>query len=298
MKNLPLHVKIIFGLIAGIIWAFVSSHMGWNQFTIDWIDPFGKIFIRLLKFIAVPLVLFSIIAGVAGLSDISKLGRLGAKTLGIYLITTVIAVGIGLLLVNLVKPGTFTSENQRIKNRIIYEQWVQSTPDVPQPKDGRHFLTDAEYKDIVQEVISDSLAYEENAAVQEKLETAKQAKDKGPLSFLVEIVPENIILAISDNGLMLQVIFFAIFFGLTLAMIPGDTAKPVIDFINGLNEAFLKMVDLIMQIAPFFVFALLAGVIAKMANTPSEVIEIFKSLGTYSITLVVGLAFMVFVLFW
>lgn len=300
MKNLPLHIKIIIGLVAGIIWAFISSYLGWNEFTIDWIDPLGQIFIKLLKFIAVPLVLFSIIGGVSSLSDMSKLGRLGAKTLGMYLLTTVIAVGIGLVLVNLIKPGTFTDEAQRVKNRISYEKWVQDTPGVPQPKDGRHFLTDPQYRPLVEEVTSAKELEnidEKSAGVEDKMVAAEKTKETSPLQFLVDIVPDNIVGAISDNGAMLQVIFFAIFFGITLALLPGEKAKPVIDFVNSVNEAFLKMVDLIMKIAPYFVFALLAGVIAKMADTPREVFEIFKGLGSYSVTLVIGLFFMVFVFY-
>ena len=96
MKNLPLHIKIVIGLILVVLWAFISSFLGWNTFTINWIDPFGAIFIRLLKFIAVPLVLFSIISGISGLTDISKLGRMGVKTLGLYLVTTIVAVLVGL----------------------------------------------------------------------------------------------------------------------------------------------------------------------------------------------------------
>ena len=105
MRKLPLHIRIIIGLILGIVWAFISSYLGWNQFTIDWIDPFGTIFIRVLKAIAVPLVLLSIISGVSSLTDINKLGKLGLKTIVFYLMSTVLAVGIGLTLVNLVKPG-------------------------------------------------------------------------------------------------------------------------------------------------------------------------------------------------
>ncbi|GAA0892381.1 dicarboxylate/amino acid:cation symporter [Fulvivirga kasyanovii] len=300
MKNLPLHIKIIIGLVAGIIWAFISSYLGWNEFTIDWIDPLGQIFIKLLKFIAVPLVLFSIIGGVSSLSDMSKLGRLGAKTLGLYLLTTVIAVGIGLVLVNLIKPGTFTDEAQRVKNRISYEKWVQDTPGVPQPKDGRHFLTDPQYRPLVEEVTSAKELEkidEKSAGVEDKMAAAEKTKETSPLQFLVDIVPDNIVGAISDNGAMLQVIFFAIFFGITLALLPGEKARPVIEFVNSVNEAFLKMVDLIMKITPYFVFALLAGVIAKMADTPREVFEIFKGLGSYSVTLVIGLFFMVFVFY-
>lgn len=300
MKKLPLHVKIIIGLVLGIIYAFVSSALGWNQFTINWIDPFGTIFIRLLKFIAVPLVLFSIISGISGLSDITRLGKMGLKTLLIYLATTMSAVAVGLLLVNMVKPGSYLDEGQRIKNRISYEIWVDETTGV-KPKDNKDFLNNPEYSDVVAEVTSDPSFRErqmgETDVVAQRMQTAQQAKEAGPLQFLVDMVPENIILSISDNSLMLQVIFFAIFFGITLVMIPSDKAKPVIDFINSINEVFLKMVDLVMQAAPFFVFALLAGVIAKMANTPAEVFEIFKGLGSYSITLFVGLAFMVFVFY-
>ncbi|MEQ8478508.1 dicarboxylate/amino acid:cation symporter [Fulvivirga sp.] len=300
MKNLPLHTKIIIGLVAGVIWAFLSSYLGWNEFTINWIDPFGTIFIRLLKYIAVPLVLFSIISGVSSLTDVSKLGRLGGKTLALYLTTTVIAVGIGLVLVNVVKPGTFLDEDQRIKNRISYEKWVQDTPGVPQPKDGRNFLNDPELRSKVEEVISQKDLDKmdaKNEIVAKRQAAAEQTKEQGPLQFFVDIVPENIILAISDNGLMLQVIFFAIFFGITIVFIPAEQGKPVIDFVNSVNAVFLKMVDIVMKAAPFFVFALLAGVIAKMADTPAEVWEIFKGLGSYSITLFVGLMFMVFVFY-
>jgi len=87
MKQLPLYLKIIIGLVLGIIWALISSSLGWSTFTINWIAPFGTIFINLLKLIAVPLVLFSIINGVAGIGDPSSLGRMGGKTLLSYLIT-------------------------------------------------------------------------------------------------------------------------------------------------------------------------------------------------------------------
>ena len=294
MKNLPLHIKILLGLLAGIIYAFVSSSFGWNKFTIDWIDPFGIIFIRLLKFIAVPLVLFSIIGGVSNLKDITKLGKLGGKTLGLYLITTILAVGIGLLFANVIRPGDFVEEGQRVKNRIKYEQWA--TNNNVEILDSKHFTSDPQFADIVAEVNNEGeeMTEEEKKVVTSRMETAQKNKEASPLTFLVDMVPENIVFSISNNGLMLQVIFFAIFFAVALIMIPEEKAKPVIDFVNGTSEVFLKMVDLVMKAAPFFVFALLAGVIAKMANTPMEVFQIFKGLGSYSITLVAGLALVVF----
>ncbi|WNB17654.1 dicarboxylate/amino acid:cation symporter [Marivirga arenosa] len=303
MKKLPLHIRIIIGLILGIIWAFISSYLGWNQFTIDWIDPFGTIFIRILKAIAVPLVLLSIISGVSSLTDINRLGKLGLKTIVFYLMSTVIAVGIGLTLVNVVKPGKFVNEEQRVKNRIKYELWVSENPDVPQPKDGRSFLKEQQYQDLVNSAMKegtlDSLKNTEssNERVNQLSKSADQTKNQGPLKFFVDMVPENVFGAFSSNANMLQVIFFAIFFGICLAMLPNRKVSGVIDFVNGANEVILKMVDIIMKAAPFFVFALLAGVIAKMADTPAQVLQIFKGLGSYSITLLVGLLFMIFVLY-
>ena len=191
-------------------------------------------------------------------------------------------------------------EDQRIKNRIAYEKWVQDTPGVPQPKDGRNFLEDPKLRSKVEEVISQSELQAmdaKNASVEQRMKAAQETKEKSPLQFIVEMVPENVVLAISNNKLMLQVIFFAIFFGITLVLIPAEQAKPLIDFVNSVNAVFLKMVDIVMKAAPFFVFALLSGVIAKMADTPAEVLEIFKGLGSYSLTLVVGLFFMVFIFY-
>ncbi|WP_425393037.1 dicarboxylate/amino acid:cation symporter [Ekhidna sp.] len=292
MKNLPLHVKIIIGLVAGVVYAFISSALGWNEFTINWIDPFGTIFIRMLKFIAVPLVLFSIISGISGLSDISRLGKMGAKTLGFYLVTTVLAVSLGLLLVNTVKPGTFLDETQRIKNRLSYELWANETG--KEIKDNKNFLNDPQYADLVLEVSGSEQVIDEKV---EKLQSnAESTKEASPLQFLVDMVPENLVFSISNNGLMLQVIFFAIFFGISIAIV-GQKAQPVAQFIISINEVFLKMVELVMKAAPYFVFALLAGVIAKMADTPAEVLEIFRSLGSYALTMVVGLGTLIFIVY-
>lgn len=294
MKKLPLHVKIMLGLVAGVIWAFVSSYLGWNQFTKDWIDPFGQIFIRMLKYIAVPLVLFSIISGVSSLKDMSQLGRMGGKTLGFYMITTVTAVGVGLLLVNVLQPGKFIDEDSRIKNRLQYERWVAATDGV-EILDGKNFLNDPRYGNVEAEEIE--LDEQTKADLEAKMKVAEQSKGAGPLQFIVDMVPENIVLSLSNQQLMLQVIFFAIFFGITMAMIPEEKVKGLSEFINGSNEVFLKMVDIVMKAAPFFVFALLAGIIAKMADTPGEVIEVFKGLASYSGTLVLGLLFLIFVFY-
>lgn len=293
MKKLALHWKIIIGLVLGVVWALLSSSLGWSSFTINWIAPFGEIFINLLKLIAVPLVLFSIINGVAGIGDPSSLGRMGGKTLIAYLATTLLAVALGLILVNVMQPGTMVDEDTRIDNRISYELWAQS--EGVAIKDGVHFLEDSQYKNRIAAVIEREKNAVMDPAIVERLKTVKENEDAGPLRPLVELVPENIFLSLTDNGLMLQIIFFALFFGISLLFIPKNKSEPVIKIVDSMMEIFLKMIDFVMQAAPFFVFALLAGVISKMAGDDvGKVIEIFKGLSWYSLTVVIGLGAMIF----
>jgi Na+/H+-dicarboxylate symporter len=292
-KKFPLHWKIIIGLFAGIIWAILSSYFGFSEFTLNWIDPFGQIFLNLLKLIAVPLVLFSIIKGVSGLSDVSTLGKLGIKTLSLYLFTTVFAVSLGLLLVNVIKPGNFISKEQRIENRKKYELFVAAKDGV-EIIDTKQILPDSTLSNISEQSKTNSA----NNKFSEKIKAAENTKDRKPLQFLIDMVPDNIFYALNNNTLMLQVIFFGIFFGITLLLIDSGKAKPVIDFIDGSNEVFLKMVDIVMNAAPFFVFALLAGKISEIAgDEPSNVINIFYGLGWYCLTVVLGLAIILFIVY-
>ena len=296
MKKLPLHWKIIIGLAFGIVYSLASSYWGWNEFTQDWIDPFGVIFIRLLKFIAVPLVLFSIISGVSALPDPARLGRMGAKTLLAYLLTTVTAVTVGLVLVNMLNPGSYIDEGQRVKNRLKYELWAQATPG-GEILDHKNYLAKPEYAELVAAAREALRTEEANQGVEERMKAAEAFKQAGPMQFFVDFVPDNIFAALTDSGRMLQVIFFGIFFGVMVLLLPKEKVQPVIDAINGINEVFLKMVEVVMQAAPFFVFALMAGVISKMADTPAEVIEIFKGLLSYSVVVLIGLAAMIFLFY-
>ena len=296
MKKLALHWKIIIGMVLGIIWALLSSSIGLSEFTINWIDPFGTIFINLLKLIAVPLVLFSIISGVANIGDPSSLGRMGGKTLGIYLLTTIMAISLGLLLVNVIKPGELIDDESRIDNRISYEIWADSQG--YEIKDGINYLKNEEFLVRAQEISSLTKNELQNAAVSDKMDMVKKKKETSPLQPLVDIVPSNFFYSLSNNGLMLQIIFFAVFFGVCLLFIPTDKSNPVLNLVNGINEVFLKMVDIVMQAAPFFVFALLAGVVSKMAGDDiGKVVEIFKGLSWYSLTVLAGLLLMIFVIY-
>ena len=250
MKNLALHWKILIGMVLGVVFGFVMVNFsGGKELVLDWIKPFGTIFINALKLIAVPLILGSLISGVSDLKDISKLSKMGGKTVMIYLVTTVIAVTIGLVLVNSFQPGSSISEKTRTELVSNYSESTQK------------------YKD----------------------EAANQ-KRQGPLNALVELVPDNIIGASSENKNMLQVIFFAIFFGVGLILLPEDKAKPVKDFFNSFNEVILKMIDLIMLAAPYGVFALLAALIVE---SPSA--DLFAALGWYALTVVLGLFMMILI---
>ena len=250
MKKLPLHLRIILGMLLGVICgaAFTKFENG-NAFILDWVKPFGTIFINALKLIAMPLIISSLIKGVSDLKDISRLSLMGGRTIGIYLITTIIAVSIGLIIVNTIRPGNSISESTRMDLIAAYE-------------------TDAGEKQAV----------------------AKKQKESGPLQALVDLVPDNIFKATTDNVNMLQVIFFALFFGVGLILIPPKKAKPVKDFFDGFNEVILKLIDLIMLVAPFGVFALLATLIVE---SPS--LDIFLALGLYTFTLVAGLTSMIII---
>ncbi|WP_299762202.1 dicarboxylate/amino acid:cation symporter [uncultured Pontibacter sp.] len=257
MKKLALHWQILIGMALGIAWGMMASSFGLNSFTQDWISPFGTIFINLLKLIAVPLVLVSLITGVASLSDISRLSRIGSKTIGIYLGTTVLAVFLGLVLVNVFEPGKAFSPEKREEFK---EQFASTT----------------------NQRSSDAAAVEQ----------------QGPLQPLIDIVPSNIFRSMTDNGSMLQVIFFALLFGIALILIPPDKAQPVNDFFEGVNMAILKVVDIIMMTAPYGVFALLAGLVVEFAgNDPGAALELLLVLGYYCIVVTIGLALMIFVVY-
>lgn len=299
MKKPSLPVQIIIGLILGILWALLSSTMGWSEFTLDWIAPFGTIFINLLKLIAIPLVLFSIIAGIGNLSDTATLGRMGVKTLLLYIGSTVLAASMGMVIANTFNPGKQTSEEQLQINRLAYELWVNDTEGVEFFDDLRVLSDPAMkvYMSDAQATLAEQRNNEELNAKVAKANAVQSAKNDGPLQFFVDMVPSNIFLSF-NNSLMLQVIFFAIFFGIVLVMLPDTQMAPVANLMNGLSDIFIKMVDVVMKGAPIFVFALLAGKLAAMAgDEPGRLVEIFKALGAYTGYTIFGLLFMILVLY-
>ncbi|MFM1912932.1 MAG: hypothetical protein RIR51_770 [Bacteroidota bacterium] len=295
MKSLPFHYKIIIGLVLGIIWAILSSLWGFSQFTTDFILPFGNIFISLLKMIAIPLVLFSVIGGVTGLSDVSSLGRIGLKTISIYIFTTILAVSLGIFLVNMFKPGQTGDIQQRKINRISYELWVSRNDNVDFLDD--QFIMNKPENAILKQEALKKLSLDENSEfVKSSMNTAKSAQSK-PLSWLEDMVPNNLFDSLT-KGSMLQIIFFALFFGIAIVNLPRSKMQPLISFIDASTDIFIKMVDLLMKFAPFFVFALLAGKLAQMAGDDiNNLITIFYALGNYSLVVILGLFIMILVVY-
>jgi proton glutamate symport protein len=120
-----LHWQIIIGLILGLFWGLFASAAGLTQFTTDFIRPFGTIFIDLLKLIAVPLVIASLVVGVSSLNDMTRLSKMGGKTVAIYMVTTMFAITIGLTVVNVMQPGSTLPEETRNTLMESYSENVE-----------------------------------------------------------------------------------------------------------------------------------------------------------------------------
>ncbi|MDR9364101.1 MAG: dicarboxylate/amino acid:cation symporter [Balneolaceae bacterium] len=252
-----LHWQIIIGLILGLIWGLLSSIAGFNEFTSNYIRPFGDIFITLLKLIAVPLVLASLVVGVTSLNDMTKLSRMGGKTIGIYMVTTVFAITIGLASVNIIQPGKTLPEETRTSLMDSYGEGVQ-----------------------------------------ERGDAADQLLEQSPLQFIVDIVPENFFAAASDNGNMLQIVFVAVLLGVGIVQIPLQKSQVLINVFEALNDVIIKIVDIIMKLAPYGVFALMAVVIIDLAGDDiGQALVLLKALGWYCITVVIGLLIHVIVVY-
>jgi proton glutamate symport protein len=252
-----LHWQIIIGLILGLLWGLLSTQTGMNDFTNDFIKPFGTIFVNLLKLIAVPLVLASLIVGVANLNDITKLSRMGGRTIGIYLVTTALAITIGLITVNVLQP------------------WKAL------PEDTKQTLMSS---------------YEGN--LDDRARDADEFTSQSPLQPLVDVVPENLFLAASNNGAMLQVVFIAIIFGIGIIQIQSKKSQILVDFFDAMNDVIIKIVDVIMLLAPYGVFALISSVIIDLAGDDlTQALYLLRALGWYCLAVIIGLLLHVLIVY-
>ncbi len=214
---------------------------------VSYIKPFGDLFLRMLGFVAVPLVLASLIVGAASLKDIQQVGRIGLKTLAIFMVTTTVAITIGLVLANTIQPGLTLSPE-------IKTQMLEAS-------------TSASLADKMQQNLSIDL-----------------------VDFVVSIVPKNPIDAMA-KGEMIQIVFIAIFFGIALTLIPKSKSAPVVSFFEGVSATLIRMVEMIMLVAPIGVFALLASTVSDFG------FEIVSTLTWYIVTVLGGLLIMMLLVY-
>ncbi len=238
-KKMTLTVKVMIGMVLGILVGLAINILGLNTegaFISDNIvnglfHVIGKMFITALKMLVVPLVFFSLITGVLGIGDISSLGKVGAKSFALYMLTTAIAIAVAISIAAIVGIG-----------------------------EGANLTSAATFV----------------------------AKDAPPLSqVFIDIVPSNIINAMA-LGKMLQLIFFSILLGISILMV-GKKAEPIVKLIEIGNEIMMNMVNIVMSVAPYAVFALIAKALANLG------LDLLVDLASYVIVLIVALMFHLFV---
>ncbi|MFI3315225.1 MAG: dicarboxylate/amino acid:cation symporter [Rikenellaceae bacterium] len=251
-RNIPNYLKILLGMLVGLILGLLATYVGFSSFITDWFSPFGDIFMRLLKFIAIPLVLLSLIKGIGGLKDIAKLATIGIKTIFLYALTTVIAISIGVSLAVSIKPGGVVSSET---SQMLTKNYAGS-------------LTN-------------------------QVNSLDNIQNSSPLQGLVDMFPENAFSALMNNGAMLQVIIIAILIGVAVIMVGEHKSNPFMSFVSSLDEIVLKVVDIIMKFAPIGVAALISDMIIDSAGD----LSLLSALGLYALTVVVGLLFLMYILY-
>lgn len=229
--------KIMVWMAAGLILgSLINAFMG----QVSWVQEYlvnglfhvmGAIFISTLKMLVVPLVTFSLICGVCGLGDISKLGRVGLKSFLLFLLTTALAISLAMAVASLIGPG-----------------------------EGFEMAEDA----------TSSFSAPEAPALSQ---------------VIINLVPTNPIAAYAD-GNMLQIIFFTIIFGVCILMI-GERGKPLIDLAERLNEVMMQVVNIVMHIAPYGVFALMAKTFSQQGL--DLIIPMMSYFGAVALVLVLHL---------
>ncbi|MEX0936187.1 MAG: dicarboxylate/amino acid:cation symporter [Gemmatimonadota bacterium] len=238
---MQLYTKILLGLVLGGICGFLANILGiiWLQNLLQALEPIGTAFIRLITMVVIPLVVASLVVGTASLGDLSKLGRIGGKTLGLYLCTTAIAVTIGLVVSNVLTPGSGVDEATR-----------------------------------------DALASQFEGEAQGAMDMADQAPSV--VETLLEIIPRNPVQAAAELDL-LPLIFFTIVFAAAVSVVAPSRRDAVVTFFEGVNDASMVVIEWVMELAPYAVFALIGAVVSRFG------LDLLQSLLIYSGTVVLGL---------
>ena len=233
IAKLQIYTQILIGLLLGVVAGVIFGPKA------AVIKPVGTAFIRLITLIVVPLVFASLLVGTASLGDIRKLGRMGVKTIAYYLTTTALAITIGLILANIVRPGSRLPED--VKTNLL-----------------RNY----------------------GGVALEKIQQAEETPNV--IDVLLDIIPTNPINSLSTAN-MLQIIFFALLLGVALTMIPSHRARSVLSFFEGINDAMIQIVHIVMKAAPYGVFALIAAIVGQFG------VGILATLLRYSVVVIVGL---------
>lgn len=255
-KGLDLHWKILSGLLLGLLWGVSTSFTGLDQWTEAWIAPIGDLFVRMLKLIAIPLVITSLVLGVSSTESQAGLTKLGFRTIGFYLLTTALAIGIGLGVANGLQPGRTLS---------------------------------AEFR----QQVSDSHRGDSNL----QLPTETTGMDRSWMQFMADLVPENIVTALGDNGAMLQVVFLALVAGLGLARLNPESSNPLRELLSAAQSLLTLLIDWIMAIAPYGVFALMASVLSEMSGQGGGIWELLAGLGWYAGTVAIAMLIHLFLVY-
>jgi DAACS family dicarboxylate/amino acid:cation (Na+ or H+) symporter len=226
--KMKLHSKILLGLLVGIILGLICNILIEDKDTILWVVnnisyPLGQIFLRMIFMIIVPLIFVAIVLGVADFKDIRKIGRIGGKAIAFTIVITTVSVLIGIILVNTIEPGKQISESKRTE--------------------------------LIQTISG-------SESVSGIVQTANESKDI--LQILINIVPRNpfaeVVYAFDPDyrgGGLLSLMFFALIFGIAMALVNPVKTEILRQTLQGLFEILMKIIDFAMKLAPIGVAALI-----------------------------------------
>ena len=265
--KLELHWKIIIGLVLGLLYGIFAASQGLTSFTSEWIAPFGKIFLNLLKLIAVPLVLSSLITGVASLSDTKKLSRIGGKTITIYVVTTAIAVTIGLISVNILQPGNTVPEDMKTKLQETYKSAASGRMEAAAEVKDRSVLQPL--VDMVPSNVFSSASNNRNmlqvvfVAIIVGIALIQIPKNKGrPVLDFFEGINELVIKLVDNIMLIAPIGVFALISD-TITSVAGDNLNNILELLSALG---------------YYMLAVIIGLILQMVITYTTVLKLFSKM--------------------
>ena len=267
MMKLELHWKIIIGLVLGLAFGIFAASQGLGDFTTAWVAPFGKIFLNLLKLIAVPLVLSSLITGVASLSDTKKLSRIGGKTITIYIATTAVAVTIGLVSVNILQPGDTVPEDMKLKLQETYEMAASGRMEAANEAKNRSILQPL--VDMVPDNVFRSASNNRNmlqvvfVAIIVGIALIQIPKNKGkPVLDFFEGINELVIKLVDNIMLFAPIGVFALIAD-TITSVAGNNLNNILELLSALG---------------YYMLAVIIGLILQMIITYTTVLKIFSKM--------------------